>query len=102
MDKIEKIKLATVWLAGCSGCHMSFLDLDEWLFELVKYADVVHSPIADIKEYPENVDVCLVEGAIANEENLELIHKIRKQTKFLISFGDCAVTANVPDRKSVV
>jgi NAD-reducing hydrogenase small subunit len=49
MDKIEKIKLATVWLAGCSGCHMSFLDLDEWLFELVKYADVVHSPIADIK-----------------------------------------------------
>ena len=58
MDKIEKIKLATVWLAGCSGCHMSFLDLDEWLFELVKYADVVHSPIADIKEYPENVDIC--------------------------------------------
>lgn len=102
MDKIEKIKLATVWLAGCSGCHMSFLDLDEWLFELVKYADVVHSPIADIKEYPENVDFCLVEGAIANEENLELIHKIRKQTKFLISFGDCAVTANVPAMRNMM
>jgi len=101
-QNIEKVKLATVWLAGCSGCHMSFLDLDEWLFELVKYADVVHSPIADIKEYPENVDVCLVEGAIANEENLELIHKIRKSTKFLISFGDCAVTANVPAMRNMM
>jgi len=100
--KTAKVKLATVWLAGCSGCHMSFLDLDEWLFELVKYADIVHSPIADIKEYPENVDVCLVEGAIANEENLELIYKIRKQTKFLISFGDCAVTANVPAMRNMM
>jgi len=100
--KTAKVKLATVWLAGCSGCHMSFLDLDEWLFELVKYADIVHSPIADIKEYPENVDVLLVEGAIANEENLELIYKIRKQTKFLISFGDCAVTANVPAMRNMM
>ncbi|MDX2255200.1 MAG: oxidoreductase [Pseudanabaenaceae cyanobacterium bins.39] len=100
--KITKVKLATVWLAGCSGCHMSFLDLDEWLFELVKYADIVHSPIADIKNYPEDVDVCLVEGAIANVENLELIHKIRNQTKFLISFGDCAVTANVPAMRNMM
>lgn len=99
---MDKIRLATVWLAGCSGCHMSFLDLDEWLFELVKYAEIVHSPIADIKEYPENVDVCLVEGAIANAENLELIYKIRDRTKLLISFGDCAVTANVPAMRNMM
>ena len=99
---MEKIRLATVWLAGCSGCHMSFFVLDEWLFELVKYAEIVHSPIADIKQYPENVDVCLVEGAIANEENLELIHKIRDRTKLLISFGDCAVTANVPAMRNMM
>lgn len=60
---------------------MSFLDLDEWLFELVKYVEFVYSPIADLKEYPENVDVCLVEGAIANQDNLELISKIRDRTK---------------------
>jgi NAD-reducing hydrogenase small subunit len=99
---MSKIKLATVWLAGCSGCHMSFLDLDEWLFELAKYVDVVYSPIADVKEYPENVDVCLVEGAIANEENLELLHLVRKRTKFVISFGDCAITANVPAMRNML
>jgi NAD-reducing hydrogenase small subunit len=97
-----KIKLATVWLAGCSGCHMSFLDLDEWLFELAKYVDVVYSPIADVKEYPENVDVCLVEGAIANEENFELLHLVRKRTKLVISFGDCAITANVPAMRNML
>ena len=69
---MDKIRFATVWLAGCSGCHMSFLDLDEWLLELAKHVDVVYSPVAsDLKEYPENVDVCLVEGGIANE-NLRL------------------------------
>jgi NAD-reducing hydrogenase small subunit len=92
---MDKIKFATVWLGGCSGCHMSFLDLDEWLIDLAAQVDVVYSPIADIKEYPEGVDVVLVEGAIANEEHLELIHIIRQRTKTIISFGDCAVTGNV-------
>ncbi|MEB3180742.1 MAG: oxidoreductase [Nostocaceae cyanobacterium] len=100
---MDKIKFATVWLAGCSGCHMSFLDLDEWLLELAKHVDVVYSPVGtDIKEYPENVDVCLVEGAVGNEENLELIYKVRKNTKILISFGDCAVTANVPAMRNML
>ncbi len=58
--------------------------------------DIVYSPVVDMKEYPENVDVCLIEGAICNEDNLELLHKIRTRTKVLVSFGDCAVTANVP------
>lgn len=100
---MDKIKFATVWLAGCSGCHMSFLDLDEWLIELAQYVDVVYSPVgSDLKIYPEQVDVCLVEGAIANEENLELIHTVRKHTKILISFGDCAVTANVPAMRNML
>jgi NAD-reducing hydrogenase small subunit len=100
---MDKIKFATVWLAGCSGCHMSFLDLDEFLFDIAAKVDVVYSPVAsDIKEYPENVDVCLVEGAVANEENLELLLKVRKRTKFLISFGDCAVTANVPAMRNML
>jgi NAD-reducing hydrogenase small subunit len=100
---MDKIKFATVWLAGCSGCHMSFLDLDEWLLELAQFVDIVYSPVAsDIKEYPENVDVCLVEGAVANEENLELLHKVRARTKLLISFGDCAVTANVPAMRNML
>jgi NAD-reducing hydrogenase small subunit len=75
---------------------MSFLDLDEFLIDLMDKVEVVYSPVVDMKEYPEDVDVCLIEGAICNEDNLELLHKIRERTKVLISFGDCAVTANVP------
>ncbi|MGL6134245.1 MAG: oxidoreductase [Prochlorococcaceae cyanobacterium] len=93
----KKLRFATVWLAGCSGCHMSFLDLDEWLFELAKHVDVVFSPVAsDLKTYPEQVDVCLVEGAVANVDNLELALQLRQRTRLVISFGDCAVTGNVP------
>ncbi len=100
---MNKIKFATVWLAGCSGCHMSFLDMDEWLIELANYVDVVYSPIGcDLKEYPEDVDVCLVEGGVANQDNLELIHEVRAKTKTLISFGDCAVTANVPGMRNML
>jgi NAD-reducing hydrogenase small subunit len=91
-----KVRLATVWFGGCSGCHMSFLDLDEFLIDLVDLVDIVYSPVVDMKDYPESVDVCLIEGAICNEDNLELLHKIRRRTKVLVSFGDCAVTANVP------
>jgi NAD-reducing hydrogenase small subunit len=91
-----KVRLATVWLGGCSGCHMSFLDLDEFLIELAQKVELVYSPVVDVKEYPENVDVCLIEGAVCNEDNLEILHKIRARTKVLVTFGDCAVTGNVP------
>ena len=60
-----RLRLATIWLQGCSGCHMSFLDLDERLFEITERADIVYSPLVDTKEYPEGVDVCLVEGAVS-------------------------------------
>jgi NAD-reducing hydrogenase small subunit len=92
---MSKPKLASLWMGGCSGCHMSFLDLDEWLFDLAAAVDVVYSPVADVKQFPPNVDFTLVEGAVANEDNLTLIHTVRANTRVLISFGDCAVTGNV-------
>jgi NAD-reducing hydrogenase small subunit len=92
---MKKARVATVWMGGCSGCHMSFLDMDERLLELSSRIDLVYSPIADAKRFPEDVDVTLVEGAICNEEHLHLIHEIRARTKVLVSFGDCAVNGNV-------
>ncbi len=98
-----KLRFATVWLAGCSGCHMSFLDLDEFLFDLAEQVEFVYSPVAsDAKVYPEAVDVCLVEGAVANEDNLELALTVRQRTALVISFGDCAVTANVPGLRNLL
>lgn len=93
--KNNKIRLATVWLGGCSGCHMSFLDLNERLIELAEAIDLVYSPIADIKIFPKDVDVTLVEGAVANTDHLELAEKVRANSKIVVSFGDCAVTGNV-------
>jgi NAD-reducing hydrogenase small subunit len=92
---VSKPRVATVWLSGCAGCHMSFLDLDEWLFELAQAVDIVFSPIADVKEFPEGVDVTLVEGAVANADNLELLLQLRERSKLVIAFGDCAVHGNV-------
>ncbi len=92
---MAKKRIATVWLCGCSGCHMSFLDLDERLIDLAALADFVACPIADVKEIPE-CDIGLVEGAVANEENLEVLHAIRDKAKILVSLGDCAGFGCVP------
>lgn len=73
---------------------MSFLDLDERLIDLAGLVEVCYSPIADIKEFPE-VDIALVEGAVANEDHLREIRLIRRRSKILVALGDCAVTGNV-------
>jgi len=99
-ETVKRIRLATVWLGGCSGCHMSFLDLDEALIDLLACADLVYGPLVDAKEYPEDVDICLVEGAVTNVENLELARHIRINTRTVISFGDCAVTGNVTSMRN--
>ena|SRR5579862_822121 len=95
MDEQSKPRLATVWLGGCSGCHMSFLDMDERLIDLAALVDICYSPLADVKEFPDGVDIALVEGAVANQDHLRDIRLIRERTKVLIAFGDCAVTGNV-------
>ena len=97
---MSKKKLATVWLDGCSGCHMSFLDMDERLIDLAAKADLVYSPLVDNKEFPPDVDITLVEGAVSSEEDLHKIQLIRTKTKCLVSLGDCAVTANVPGMRN--
>jgi len=98
----RKPTLATVWLDGCSGCHMSFLDMDERLLELAQKVDLVYSPLVDAKHFPELVDITLVEGAVASEEDLAKIKKIRPHTTTLVSLGDCAVTSNIPGMRNPV
>ncbi len=92
---MDPLRLATVWMGGCAGCHMSFLDLDEFLIDLAPKVELVFSPVVDAKEYPEGVDLVLIEGAVCNEEHVEMAHKIRRRTKTVVAFGDCAVTGNV-------
>ena len=92
-----KAKVSTLWFSGCSGCHMSLLDIDEVLIDLAERIELCNSPITDLKVFPEGgVDVTLIEGAVANEEQLHLVMEARAKSKILIAFGDCAVTGNVP------
>ena len=99
---MTKPTLATIWLDGCSGCHMSFLDMDERLLEIAEIAEIVYSPLIDTKVYPDNVDICLVEGAVSSEDDLHKIKLVRERTRTLVSFGDCAVTANVPGMRNPI
>ncbi len=97
---MSKVKLATVWLDGCSGCHMSLLDLDEGILAVAEAADLVYSPLVDATEFPEDVDVTLVEGAVSSHEDLVKIRKIRERTRVLVALGDCGITGNVPSMRN--
>jgi NAD-reducing hydrogenase small subunit len=99
--KEPKARVATVWLDGCSGCHMSLLDIDEKLVLLADKIELVYSPLVDAKEFPENVDVVLVEGSVSTVEDLHKIKLIRKNSKVLVALGDCAVTGNIPSMRTV-
>ena len=92
--------MATVWLDGCSGCHMSFLDMDERLLAVADKVDLVYSPLVDAKVFPENVDLTLVEGAVSNEDDLHKLKIVRSRTRQLVALGDCAVTSNVPGMRN--
>lgn len=99
---MSRIRLATVWLDGCSGCHMSLLDLDEAILAIAQKIDLVYSPIADAAEFPEDVDVTLVEGAVSSQEDAAKLQLVRARTRVLAALGDCAVTANVPSMRNPI
>src|SRR5689334_14543206 len=98
----KKTRLATIWLDGCSGCHMSFLDMDERLLALTSQMDLVYSPLVDRKDFPDQVDVTLVEGSVSSDGDLEKILHVREHTRLLVSLGDCAVTGNVPSMRNPI
>ena len=91
----EKIRLATTSLCGCFGCHMSFLDIDERLVDLVELVEFDRSPLTDIKQV-NDCDVGIIEGGVANAENVEVLREFRKHCKVLVAFGACAVNGGIP------
>jgi len=94
--------VATAPFTGCFGCHMSLLDIDERILQLVDLVEFDKSPINDIKTFTRPVDVGLLEGGISNEENLEWLREFRKNCKILISVGQCAITGGVPAMRNTI
>jgi len=99
---MRRARLATVWLDGCSGCHMSLLDMDELILNVAMSAEVVYGPLVDAQEFPKSVDVTVIEGAISSQDDLEKVRTIRQRSKLVVSLGDCAVTGNVPAMRNQV
>ncbi len=95
-----KLKIGTCWLDGCSGCHMSLLDIDEGIVAVLKKADIVFGPLVDAQEWPEGVDVTVIEGAVSSQDDLKLAQTARARSKVVVALGDCAVTSNVPSMRN--
>jgi NAD-reducing hydrogenase small subunit len=91
-----RIKIGTCWLDGCSGCHMSLLDIDEGIVGVLRKADIVFGPLVDAQEWPEGVDVALIEGAVSSSDDLHMAQTARERSRIVVALGDCAVTGNVP------
>ncbi len=99
---MSKPLVATAHFTGCFGCHMSFLDIDERILDLVELVEFDKSPINDIKKFSRPVDVGIVEGGVSNDENVEVLREFRKNCKILISMGACAITGGVPAMRNTV
>ena len=95
----RKLKVATVSLAGCFGCHMSFLDIDEYLFELLDKIEFDRSPLTDLKHCGP-CDIGLVEGGVCNAENVHVLREFRRQCKTLIALGACAINGGLPAQRN--
>lgn len=96
----EKLKVATCSLAGCFGCHMSLLDIDERLLDLLEVVEFDRSPINDIKRISQPVDLGLIEGGVCNAENIHVLHEFRRMCRILVAVGECGITGGIPSMRN--
>lgn len=93
---MSKPVIATTSLAGCFGCHMSFLDIDERILDLIELVEFNKSPVDDIKTFTKDCDIGLIEGGCCNTENIHVLKEFRKKCRILVSFGECAIMGGLP------
>ncbi len=98
----EKKSIATISLAGCFGCHMSLLDIDLKLLDLVDIVELNKSPLNDIKEFTKQCDIGLIEGGCCNTDNVEVLREFRRKCDVLVAFGECAIWGGVPSMRNTI
>lgn len=97
----SKIRLATTSLAGCFGCHTSFLDIDERILKLAEVVEFDRSPLTDI-EHCNPCDIGLIEGGVCNSENVHTLREFRKHCKILVAVGACAINGGLPGYRNTI
>lgn len=100
--KRDRKVIATTSLAGCFGCHMSMLDIDLGLLDLIEVVDFHKSPLTDIKKFTKECDIGLIEGGCCNTENIAVLREFRKKCKILVSVGECALWGGVPAMRNTI
>jgi [NiFe] hydrogenase diaphorase moiety small subunit len=98
----ERKIIATTSLAGCFGCHMSMLDVDLGLLDLIEFVEFNKSPLTDIKQFTKQCDVGIIEGGCSTDENIEVLRAFRKKCKLLVSVGECAIWGGVPAMRNTI
>ncbi|NLP58456.1 2Fe-2S iron-sulfur cluster-binding protein [Lutibacter sp. B1] len=98
----KKKRIATTSLAGCFGCHMSLLDIDLGILDLIELVEFNKSPITDIKKFTQRCDIGLIEGGCCNTDNIEVLREFRKNCDVLVSVGECAIWGGVPAIRNTV
>lgn len=99
---MRKKRIATTSLAGCFGCHMSLLDIDERLIELMKSVEFDRSPLNDKKTFSKRCDIGLVEGGCCNEDNVHVLREFRKNCDVLVAVGQCAIMGGLPVMRNAI
>jgi len=99
---MAKPKIATTSMCGCFGCHMSILDIDERILQLVELVDFDKSPIDDIKTFTEQCAVGLIEGSCCNDENVHVLQDFRKNCDVLVAVGGCAISGDIPAMRNAI
>jgi NAD-reducing hydrogenase small subunit len=102
MSELRKARIATTSLAGCFGCHMAILDIDERLIELMKLVDFDRSPLTDIKKFTQRCDIGIIEGGCCNEENVHVLQDFRRNCDVLIAIGQCAIMGGLPAMRNAI
>ncbi|WP_413720254.1 NADP oxidoreductase [Silicimonas sp. MF1-12-2] len=102
MGELPKARIATASLAGCFGCHMALLDIDERLIELLKHVEFDRSPLTDIKRFTRRCDIGIIEGGCCNEENVHVLQDFRRNCDVLIGIGQCAIMGGLPAMRNAI
>jgi len=99
---MKKLRVATTSLAGCFGCHMSLLDIDERLFDLLELVEFDRSPLTDTKEIGTQgpCDIGIIEGGVCNAENVQVLQDFRANCRILVAIGACAVNGGLPAQRN--
>jgi [NiFe] hydrogenase diaphorase moiety small subunit len=99
---MEKKIIATTSLAGCFGCHMSLLDIDEDLLDIVEMVSFDKSPINDIKTFTHRCHLGIIEGGCCNADNIETLRKFREHCDVLVAVGECAIWGGLPSMRNAI